>query len=281
MNVIGSNAKHTTACAVTHGPRHHFFGYYDKCPWDNTSRYILALETEFMTRPPGPLDKATIGLIDLEKNKWETLAHTRAWNWQQGCMLQWLGKDRDRLIVYNDRQDDQFVGIVQNIYTGAKHILPRPVYAVSNDGKLALSLNFTRLHKMNSGYGYATQQKTSKFDPKPDNDGIYLMDLKSGESRLIVSIADIADIKKKPSMESAIHWFNHLMFSSDHNRFVFLHRWTSNYNERRPISLLDFPSVSLRINQSYIFKSYIFNMLRWHFVPPNFRNTIYHNIVDI
>jgi hypothetical protein len=40
-------------------------------------------------------------------------------------------------------------------------------------------------------------------------------------------------------------------------------------------------SVSLRINQSYIFKSYIFSMLCCHFVPPNFRNTIYHNIVDI
>lgn len=40
-------------------------------------------------------------------------------------------------------------------------------------------------------------------------------------------------------------------------------------------------SVSLRINQSYIFKSCIFSILRCDSVPPNFMRTIYHNIVDI
>jgi len=41
------------------------------------------------------------------------------------------------------------------------------------------------------------------------------------------------------------------------------------------------PNVSLRINQSYIFKSCIFSMLWCDSVPPNFHNTIYRNIVDI
>jgi hypothetical protein len=26
---------------LTCGPRHHFFGYYDKCPWDSTGRCDL------------------------------------------------------------------------------------------------------------------------------------------------------------------------------------------------------------------------------------------------
>jgi hypothetical protein len=38
---------------LTGGPRHHFFGYHDKYPWDSTGRYVLALETGFMDRPPG------------------------------------------------------------------------------------------------------------------------------------------------------------------------------------------------------------------------------------
>jgi len=66
-------------------------------------------------------------------------------------MLQWQGKDGDRLIVYNDRQDGQFVSIIHDIHTGTKRVLPRPVYAVSNDGRLALSLNFARFHYMRPG----------------------------------------------------------------------------------------------------------------------------------
>lgn len=57
--------------AITKPPQHHFFGYYDKCPWDLSGRYILALETGFINRPPGPDDSATIGLVDLQDdNKW-------------------------------------------------------------------------------------------------------------------------------------------------------------------------------------------------------------------
>ena len=54
--------------AITRGPCHHFFGYYDKTPWDATGRYILALEVPFMDRPPGPDDRAIIGLVDREQN---------------------------------------------------------------------------------------------------------------------------------------------------------------------------------------------------------------------
>ena len=31
---------------VTAGPHHHFFGYYDKCPWDATGGLLLAKQEE-------------------------------------------------------------------------------------------------------------------------------------------------------------------------------------------------------------------------------------------
>ena len=37
--------------SLTRDPRRHFFGYYDKCPWDSTGRYALALETDFADCP--------------------------------------------------------------------------------------------------------------------------------------------------------------------------------------------------------------------------------------
>src|SRR5688572_19505976 len=48
------------ATAVTAGPKHHFFGYYDKCPWDKTGRYLLANEVDFCDRQPRPGEPLTV-----------------------------------------------------------------------------------------------------------------------------------------------------------------------------------------------------------------------------
>ena len=77
--------------AVTALPGHHSFGYYDKCPWDVSGRYLLALRAPFCDRSPEAEDVATLGLVDLhEGDRFRPFAETRAWNWQQGCMLHWL-----------------------------------------------------------------------------------------------------------------------------------------------------------------------------------------------
>lgn len=211
---------------VTDGPNHHFFGYYDKFPWDATGRYMLGLETKFLDRPPGPDDIATIGLIDLaEKCRWRPIAETRAWNWQQGTMLQWLPAAPDRLIIHNDREGDRFVSVVRDVHTGESWTLPFPIYAVSRDGRFAVSVNFSRVHQMRPGYGYVGLPLPGDDELYPDNDGIYLVDLSTGEHRLIISLAQIVKIRHNTTMDGVKHWFNHLLFNHDDTRFIFLHRW--------------------------------------------------------
>jgi hypothetical protein len=39
---------------VTHGPRFHWFGYYDKLEFDPTGRYLLGMEVDFENRTPRP-----------------------------------------------------------------------------------------------------------------------------------------------------------------------------------------------------------------------------------
>ena len=46
---------------VTHGPRFHWFGYYDKRQFDPSNRYLLSNEVEFEHRTPGPEDKLRVG----------------------------------------------------------------------------------------------------------------------------------------------------------------------------------------------------------------------------
>jgi len=212
---------------VTRGPQHHFFGYYDKSPWDHEGRYILALETTFMDRPPTADDAATIGVVDLREDcAFRPLTLTHAWNWQQGCMAQWLPKSR-RFIIYNDLQGGHFVSVIRSIEGGDAYTLPLPVYAVSHNGRRALTLNFARLARTRPGYGYNGVIDPRVTEKRPVKDGIYLLDLATGESDLIVSIAQMTEFHPRPDMENAVHWFNHILFSPDDRRFIFLHRWTS------------------------------------------------------
>ncbi len=212
--------------AVTKGPKHHFFGYYDKCPWDATGRYLFAMEVDFNDRMPEPDDVATIGLIDLQNgNRFEPIAETRAWNWQQGCMLQWVPSAADRLVIYNDRRGEDFVGIILDVQTGAKNVVDRPIYAVSPDGQVALSVSFSRLHHVRPGYGYAGLFPAPSILPAPADDGILRVDLNSGESELLLSLADLSHFESLPSMENGMHWTDHLQFNPDGSRFAFLHRW--------------------------------------------------------
>ena len=214
------------ARAVTSAPGHHFFGYYDKSPWDETGRYMLALETPFIHRPPTPEDRVTIGMVDLQDgNRWIPLAGTHAWNWQQGTMLRWLPTAPGRLIIYNAREGDRYVSVVRDVRSGDTRTLPMPVYAVSNNGRWAVTLNFSRVHRTRPGYGYTGAPDAWAHDPHPDADGIYWMDLETGAHRLIVSLAQIAAFRPDETMAGGQHWFNHLQVNTDDSRFLFLHRW--------------------------------------------------------
>lgn len=76
--------KHLSVKRVTQGPKHHFFGYFDKFPWDKSGQRLLAHETLFTARMPQPGEKATLGII--QDDHFEPVAETGAWCWQQGCM---------------------------------------------------------------------------------------------------------------------------------------------------------------------------------------------------
>ena len=228
--------------AITGPEGHHTAGYYDKTPWDVTGRYVLALRAEFCDRPPAADDVAVLGLVDLEDgNRFRPFAVTRAWNWQQGCMLHWLraplahssgsaggaaevAEGERFLAIYNDREGDRFVSIVVDALTG-REVRRLPVYGLSPDGREAVTLNFSRLHRERPGYGYAGVADRWAEVLAPEDDGVWWMDMETGEHRLVVPTASMAETAPKPTMEGAVHRFNHLQWSPDGRRFAFLHRW--------------------------------------------------------
>jgi len=212
--------------AITRGPKFHWFGYYDKLQFDATSRYVLGMQVDFEHRSPRPADVIKFGMVDLEDgDKWTELGETRAWNWQQGCMLQWLPGSRDE-IIWNDRDGDKFVAHVLNVKTGKRRTLPAPIYSVSPDGQWAVYPDFRRLNDTRPGYGYVGVPDPNKHVLAPKDAGIWRLNTRTGERKLLISFADAAAIPN-PHNDStnAKHWFNHLLFSPDGARFIFLHRW--------------------------------------------------------
>ena len=93
---------------LTFGPKRHWFGYYDKLQIDSENRRILSMAVDFEHRPPNPNEEIEIGFVDLLNNhKWTTLGTTTSWNWQQGCMLQWVPGSTSK-IIWNERGDDGY-----------------------------------------------------------------------------------------------------------------------------------------------------------------------------
>ncbi len=211
---------------ITRGPKHHWFGYYDKLEFDPTCRYVLGMEVDFEGRSPKPDDVIRVGMVDLkEGDKWIELGQTRAWCWQQGCMLQWRPGSKTE-VLWNDRQGDRFVCHVLDVFTRRKRTIPHPVYTVSPCGKWAVAPDFRRVNDMRPGYGYTGLPDPHADELAPSDTGIFRVDLDTGDSQLVVSLSDIAKVPfPGRDLTPMKHYFNHLLVSPDGSRFEFLHRW--------------------------------------------------------
>ena len=210
---------------ITSGPKHHWFGYYDKLQFDPSCRYVLGMEVDFEHRSPTSEDVIRVGMIDLaDGDRWIELGETRAWCWQQGCMLQWIpGSDRE--IIWNDREGDSFVCHILDVHSGKKRTLGYPVYTVSPNGRTAIGADFRRINHMRPGYGYAGLPDPNRERLAPDDAGIYSVDLETGAATFLISIAQVAAIPDPyRDLSEAKHYFNHLLFNTDGSRFIFLHR---------------------------------------------------------
>jgi hypothetical protein len=211
---------------VTYGPRHHFFGYYEKSPWNASGHLLLAHEAEFNDRPPQAADSVTVGTVRLDDdNRFVALGKSLAWNWQQGTMLQWHPANPDQWLLHNDRRNGHFLGVLRDTEGRELNTYDRPIYAITPDGRYAYSLNFARLYTHRPGYGYAGVKDPWADDTHPRADGIHRLDLSTGESELIVSLHQLAQHNPRQDMRDMFHWVNHLQVAPGSSRIAFFHIW--------------------------------------------------------
>ena len=203
---------------------HVYCGYYDISPFNADNSRLLALRVKGGNVSPHESGiKAEIGYFNLPHTKFIKVAESAAWNWQQGCRLQWL-PNASNTVIYNDFQNGHFVSVVRRIdENGPLRTYSHPVYTVHTDGMNALSLDFTRLHRHRRGYGY--HNLDSSQEKAPADDGLWCMDMNDGTLKLLVSLAELASFQTQDGMAGAYHYINHLQWTPDGKTIVFFHLW--------------------------------------------------------
>jgi hypothetical protein len=174
-------------------PTYTGFFFYQCLQFDPSGRYMLGMRIFVQNRAVLPADRGDIGYFDLKSaNKWTKIGETTAWNWQQGARLQWRPKSEE--ILWNDRADDgsHFITRVYNFRTAKRRTLPRPIYDLSPDGRVALTHDFERMK--HAGTDYVGIEDRFKDQYAPKETGIWKMDLETGKSELILSLEKMARI---------------------------------------------------------------------------------------
>lgn len=231
--------KVTGPIQITSDDKEHLYAsYYGITSFDASQRYAVVLQTDIRYRLPEVNEPALMGLVDLETHEFIPLAETRAWNFQQGNMAHWLAASPDSLIIYNDFREGKNVSVIMNVHTLEEiRVIPYPVSAVSPNGREAISINFSRLLEARPDYGYPGGGQDPGLDEAlPMNDGLFIIDLETGNATLLVSYYDVKDALYFPLDDGDIAWFNHTYFSRDGSKIFWLARQTNGW--RRTTSLL-------------------------------------------
>jgi hypothetical protein len=106
------------------------------------NRFVLSNKVSFEHRSPTADDVIEVGMVDIQDgDKWIPLGKSNAWNWQQGCMLQWIPGTESK-VIWNDREKDKYVSHILDVKTMEKHTLPAPIYALSSEWQGSRELRF-------------------------------------------------------------------------------------------------------------------------------------------
>ena len=201
---------------------HYYYGYYDNPAFSEGDEKHLCNRVKFWDRLPKKNDVCELGAFDIKSGAWEKFAETSAFNFQQGCMLQWNPQNPKTEIIYNIREGDEYRSVVHNIKSGKIIKLPAAIANVSQDGNWGLAINMNRVFDFRPGYGYS-DNRDKWFDvPQPIDDGINVINMKNGKMKFILNYTEMGKLFSVDPSEKLV--VNHITFSPDSKRLLFLLR---------------------------------------------------------
>ncbi|NLD43913.1 MAG: hypothetical protein GX657_10505 [Chloroflexi bacterium] len=178
-------------------------GYYDLPPWSRQTGQIA-----FSSLEAGATE-GSVYVMERDGADITYLAHSRAMSANDGAMAQWSADGRR--VYYKDREDGISLIAWVDVETGEADALPGDLRMICPTG------NYNVYHT-NSAYlpDHALLRDRER-------QGAFVMDLDSGESRLIVSVAEC--LESHPRRDEIKDWhlyIKHTKWSPDGKRLMFV-----------------------------------------------------------
>jgi hypothetical protein len=248
---------------LTSGPANHFYGYIGhvgNSPYSADGRYLIALRTTFQDRMPGPQDAAEIVLLDAQKNYAETkLDETRGWNPQQGAMMYWNPEQPSRQFYFNDRDPKSgkvftaLYDIVDRKRVREYRFDTRPVAngGIKQGGGMFAAINYARMARLRPVTGYPGTWDWTGDVLHPQDDGLFVVNAKTGERKLIVTFKQMRDTlaARHPQIDQKPLFLNHTLWNREGDRIFFFVRGDFGAKDRINVPMTVRPDGSELVEQ--------------------------------
>lgn len=196
--------------------KEYFFGYYDHSPEHNGKVLFHEMqENEKSVR---------VFVKDIVTGEEHFVSEVSSFNWQMGCRAMWIDDDT---ISYNDFNGKEYVCIWYSLSKGVIiKVFDKALQDYSSSLKMFVGVNYQRLCSYTKEYGYYCLPKMSDYVFKDySNDGIWMADVKSGKTILLLSLDEILKFEPENIKPNGNHFVNHIMMNPNGYSFIFIHRY--------------------------------------------------------
>lgn len=211
---------------VTPGEGRVIHRFFDTSPFSPSGRFLAAFRMPFENRPPLPGEKGEIIVIDLETAEEHLVATTAGWETQMGANINW-GKD-DHTLIFNDvdTKSWEVYGVKLHWPSGQSERFAKGVYHVSPDGRYAVCANMSTMRRTQNGYGVILpDEHVPQIIGLPDDEGIWITDLETLESSLLISLRETVERTASPESfseyEKNENYFFHTKWNPQGTRIMF------------------------------------------------------------
>ena len=216
-----------------------FYGYYDHSP-ENDGK-LLFHEMQSDEKSVKIIVKNTIN------GEEKVIAQTSAFNWQMGARAIWIDGD---IVSYNDFDGEKYV--CKWFSLSKNHVIKEFAKPLQDykGGNYYLGVNYQRLRSYAKEYAYycLPEMTKSEYDDY-EHDGIWKVDVNTGEINLLLSIAEILKYEHIDRFDKGKHFLNHIMISPNGSSFIFIHRYYVNGVRYDRFMYYDFKQLKVLMNE--------------------------------